>query len=302
MTGLYAVGMCIDEAYLLPAMVTLTSLADSMRSSERKHVALRILTEDLSCSHAATMHAFTTALGFRSFAVGWRRPPRGVRIVEGASYISSATYLRFQLGPSFVRCPHLLYLDADVLVLGDVAAPFADLPDGFLAAVRDEFNYTVGACPALPGVVERWPMLRGRPYFNAGMLWLPTALMPTIRTAVARVLARHRRHILFNDQDALNLWLLSTGRVRPVAGRLNRFELGRFLENGDWVRRVVRRDVRSADVSVLHFVGPLKPWLRVCPTTEGVRLYRSWLRETTRQLRRLGDRGIDVDRDGGSEP
>src|SRR5215217_7163232 len=163
------------------------------------------------------MEAFARRLGFRSFSLQWRRPPNGAYIVEGASCITTTTYLRFQLTPRFVERPYLLYLDADVLVLGDISAPFAYLGDGQLGAVRDEFNYTVGECPALPGLVRRWPNLHGRPYYNAGALWLPTQVMPVIRAGVAGAMARGHQYIHFNDQDALNMWLLTSSRGISVA-------------------------------------------------------------------------------------
>lgn len=242
------------------------------------------------------MEAFARRLGFPSFDLEWRKPPPSAAIVEGASYITTTTYLRFQLTPRFIGRPQLVYLDADVLVLGDISAPFEGL-DGRVGAVRDEFNYTVGECPALPGLVDRWPKLRGRAYFNAGALWLSSHTMPTVRAGVAEVMARGRRYIHFNDQDALNMWLLTTSRAMQVDEHLNRFELGRFLEKGDWVRRVVRRDPRSSDGTLLHFVGPMKPWQRSCPTTEGVRIYGTYLRDATRLLHRLGGRNIGLGRD-----
>lgn len=296
---LYAVCLCVDEKYLLPAMVTVVSLAETLRSGERKDMALRVLTQDLSRPHAATMEAFVRRLGFTSFALEWRQPPQHFPIIEGSSYISRTTYLRFQLTPRFVGRPYLVYLDADVLVLDDISAPLAHVDDGRLGAVRDEFNHTIGECPALPGLAEKWPKLHGRPYVNAGALWLRTDLMPVVGAGVTWAMRHGRRYIHHNDQDALNLWLLSSSSATQLPGRLNRFELDRFLEKGDWVRRVVRRDLRSIDVSILHFVGPAKPWMASCPRTEGVRLYASYLRETARLLRRLGDRTIGLDRDGG---
>lgn len=238
---MFAVGLCIDAAYLLPALTTLASLADSLRPLERQNVALRVLTHDLSPEHVAIMDAFSRRLGFNSFDLQWRHPPAGSYIIEGASYITTTTYLRFQFRSRFVQRPYVVYLDADALVLGDISTPFASLEDGQLGAVRDEFNSTVGDCPALPGLVQRWPKLRGHPYYNAGALWLPTRMMPTIRAGVAEAMTRGRRYIHFNDQDALNLWLPTSSLGTPVAERLNRFELGRFLEKGDWVRRVVQR-------------------------------------------------------------
>src|SRR5215211_4843005 len=117
--GLYAVGLCIDEAYVLPALVTVTSLADSLQTRDRQSVAIRVLTQDMRPTRALTVEAFTRHVGFKSFDLAWQTPPSGYTIVEG-KYITTTTYLRFQLAPGFIGRPYLIYLDADVLVLGDI--------------------------------------------------------------------------------------------------------------------------------------------------------------------------------------
>ncbi|MFI5705212.1 glycosyltransferase [Streptomyces xanthochromogenes] len=289
---MYAIGMCVDERYLLPSLITLTSLADSLAVRARQEVAVRVLTLDLSRQHVETMAAVARRLGFGSFGLEYSRPDT-VSVMADASYITVTTYLRFQFTPSFVGRSHLVYVDADVLVTGDLTAPLHGLPPDRIGAVRDEFNWAVGQCPALPGVAERWPQLYGRPYVNAGMLWLPVALLGRLRAGVEKALVRGRRHILHNDQDALNLWLLETGAAHPVAGEFNRFELGRFLERGDWVRRVIHRPLRT-DATALHFVGEHKPWMASCPNTDDVRTYRAHAVRALRFVGRLGDQSIGV--------
>ncbi|MFI6056008.1 glycosyltransferase family 8 protein [Streptomyces violascens] len=289
---MYAIGMCVDEGYLLPSLVTLTSVADGMALRARQDVAVRVLSLDLSRQHAEIMAAVVKRCGFGSFDIQ-RRAPSASSVMADSAYITVTTYLRFQFTPQFADRPHLVYVDADVLVTGDLAGPLHELPNGRIGAVRDEFNPAVGTSRALPGLVERWPHLYGRPYFNAGMLWMPTAVLGRLRDGVEAALVRGRRHILHNDQDALNLWLLSSGTVHPVAAELNRFEIGRFLERGDWVRHVVHRPL-NADATVLHFVGGHKPWQASCPVTESVRDYRAHAVRTLRLVRRLGDRSVGV--------
>ncbi|WP_369383214.1 glycosyltransferase family 8 protein [Streptomyces sp. cg36] len=289
---MYAIGMCVDEGYFLPSLVTLTSLADGLDAAVRRDVAVRVLTLDLSRPHAETMAAVARRCGFASFGLEYRAPSPS-SVMADSAYITVTTYLRFQFTAQFVDRPYLVYVDADVLVAGDLSGPLHSLPEGRVGAVRDEFNPAVGACPALPGVAERWPRLRGRPYFNAGMLWVPETALAGLRAGVEAALVRWRRHILHNDQDALNLWLLASGGVHPVGAAFNRFEIGRFLERGDWARRVVRRPL-NADATALHFVGGHKPWMASCPVTEGVRAYRAHAAGTLRLLGRLGDRSVGV--------
>ncbi|MFE5738357.1 glycosyltransferase family 8 protein [Streptomyces celluloflavus] len=289
---MYAFGLCIDQHYLVPGLAALAGLADSLTPAARRDAAVRVLTLDLAPSQALLLADLAKLAGFGSFDFRRCAPLRSSRIAD-ASYITVTTYLRFEFTPSFVRRPYLIYVDADVLVRGDVSEPLGSLgPDE--TGAEDEFNPAVGECPAVPGAAEHWPHLRGRPYFNAGVLWTHTDHMPRIRQGVEQALIHARRHILHNDQDALNLWLLRSGRVRPVAGGFNRFEIGRFLERGNWVRRVVTRSPKPDPAAALvHFVGPEKPWQADCPVTEEVAEYRRHLERTMRHVRRLGAVGVE---------
>jgi len=292
---MYAIGLCVDERYMLPALATISSLAEGLAPRARKDVAVRVLALDLTPAHAVTLAEFVRGLGFGSFDLRWSVPSASSRMAD-AAYISITTYLRFQFTAEFVGRPYLIYLDADVLARGDISAPLQALAPGRLGAVQDEFNPQVGGTGhALPGVAGRWPHLRHRAYFNAGVLWMPVTMLGAVRAGVETALVRGRRHILHNDQDALNLWLLSSRAVQLVDGRFNRFELGRFWERGNWARRVVDRPVRSdPDAVLVHYVGPEKPWLPDCPDTEDVHEYRTHLRATVRHLNRMGELGIEA--------
>ncbi|MEV6940775.1 glycosyltransferase [Streptomyces sp. NPDC051172] len=285
---MYAFGLCIDRHYLTPGLAVITGLADSLSHRARRAAALRVLTLDLTAAHAVLLSDLAKRAGFGSFDLAHRFPLRVSRMAD-ASYITVTTYLRFEFTAAFVRRPYLIYVDADTLVRGDLTIPLNSLQYGELGAVLDEFNPAVGECPALPGAAEHWPHLKGRPYYNAGLLWAHTTDLPVIRRGVEHALVQQRRHILHNDQDALNLWLLHTGRVRPVDAVYNRFEVGRYLERGNWVRRVVTRPLRPDPAAALvHFVGPEKPWQTACPRTDDVREYRALLRRTLRHTRALG--------------
>src|ERR1700676_5230019 len=194
---MYAIGLCVDENYLLPGLVTIMSVACSTSACDRKSIAIRIITNDLTKPHADAIGDFSQALGFGFFDLEWRRLHEKYRIVKG-DYISATTYLRFDFSPDFVQRPNLIYLDSDLLVLDDISSPFESVGASQLGVVRDEFNSTVGECPALPGFVEQFPLFHGSPYFNAGAIWLDTNLMPSVKTGVVEVLAgRGRRYIRY---------------------------------------------------------------------------------------------------------
>ncbi|MDT5349565.1 MAG: hypothetical protein QOH91_2852 [Mycobacterium sp.] len=297
---MYAIGLCFDENYLLPGVVTIMSVANSTSAGDRKSIAIRIITHDLTRPHADAIAAVSRALGFGSFDVKWRRLDERYEEyrTKELAHITATTYLRFDFRPDFVQRPYLIYLDCDLLVLDDISSPFESIGAAQLGVVRDEFSPTVGDCAALPGFVDHFPSYYGSQYFNAGALWLDTKLMPTVKDAVVDVLAgRKRRYIYYNDQDAMNIWLLERGQGKPLPGHLNRFEIERFLEFTDWPRGVVPEIAGPRNASVLHFMGEFKPWLKRCPLTPGVRLYRYRLDEAQKLLRKLGIKTICVQDD-----
>lgn len=295
-----AYGFCIDEKYLLPALVTVSSLAEALQPAERRQAAIRVLTLDLTRQHAATLADVVRRAGFGSFGLRWAAPPRNA-VMTDTDYISVTSYLRFAFTPEFVQRPYLIYVDADTLILDDPAAPLTHLREGQLGQLGlavDEFNPRIGyRGQALPSLVDDRPELRGLPYYNAGMWWTTTSTLSTIRSGVRSALQTGKQYIFHNDQDALNLWAATaTAPVTEVEARYNRFELARFLERSDWPRRYTSRPPCATDTAVLHFVGSAKPWLTTCPPTSDVRLYRAALAQTLRMVDRLGDHSISSPR------
>ncbi|WP_328913176.1 MULTISPECIES: glycosyltransferase family 8 protein [unclassified Streptomyces] len=286
---MYAFGLCVDERYLLPSLVTLSSLADSLTPAARREAAVRVLTLDLTPQHATTMADLVRRAGFGSFDLRWARPMRTALMADD-DYITVTAYLRFNFTTVFVDRPYLIYIDADTLALDDMSLPLGRLRGNQLGLVADEFNPAIGQCKALPGLADDRPDLHGRPYFNSGVWWLPTTMLAPVRAGVRHALRSGGKYIFHNDQDALNLWLLDQDDVvQPVPGRFNRFELARFLERSNWTRRYTTRSPHATDTALLHFVGSAKPWLPNCPTTAEVSLYRSQLWRTLGHLDRLGD-------------
>jgi lipopolysaccharide biosynthesis glycosyltransferase len=290
---MYTIGMCVDDAYLVPALVALVSAAGAIPICDRRDVPVRVLTSNLSRAQAETMASVTRWLGFHSFDARWEDPHPSHRIVHGP-YISQTTYLRFSFDAFFVERPYLVYCDADILVLDDISPPLNFLTHLEIGLVRDLINHTISRGPQLPGAVERWPDLDGRPYYNAGMMWCSTLVLGELRRGVTELLTHRKEHIFFNDQDALNLWGVRSSNIRPVHSIYNSFEMERFREVGDdWVYAMAE-SAAKVEPAVVHYVGPEKPWQSTCPNTAGTRLYCGYLREALRCIRRVGDRSIEV--------
>jgi hypothetical protein len=149
------------------------------------------------------------------------------------------------------ECERAIWLDCDLVVLGDLGELWrAPLDGAVVAAVADELVPTLasrfGVCAQ-----RELGLPPGAPYFNAGVLVVDLRRWREERVAARcfDYLARFRERLVFWDQEALNAVL--AGRWSAVGRGWNRNASLRRLEaEGD-----------GADDRIVHYCGRLKPWL-----------------------------------------
>lgn len=175
-------------------------------------------------------------------------------LVPGTHYTID-TYTRIWLGDFFPAAVNrVLYLDADIVVVGDIAELWnSDLTGSLMGAVD---------IPGSDQGVRRLGMRAEDGYFNAGMLlidveqWRATRAEQSILDYINAYPER-----LEYDQDALNACFRSrTKRLDykwNVIGPFFREPLALPLERAEI--EAVRRDA-----IVIHFNGGLKPWDYFC--------------------------------------
>jgi lipopolysaccharide biosynthesis glycosyltransferase len=119
--------------------------------------------------------------------------------------LSHAIYNRLLIG-SLLRgvAPKVLYLDSDIVCLGDISGLNAlDMGDAIIAAVKE----ASAPCPQRMAAIG---MPQAAPYFNSGVLYIDLGRWDKheiTRKAIDR-LTQSGRQLAFFDQDALNLVLL----------------------------------------------------------------------------------------------
>ncbi|TCO72035.1 hypothetical protein [Rhodovulum euryhalinum] len=156
----------------------------------------------------------------------------------------------------------ILHLDADMLVLGPLYAPFAARQPVFVA------NHE--ADPAVRVFESRWrddPVLNARlaedglPFpegpddmANAGFFALPAAFRTRAHLAgLARLAERYARWFAYADQSLLSLWLSAQG-LRPSRDFRWNFQTPFFTDP--------TVQVPFEQIRVLHFSSPRKPGTR----------------------------------------
>ena len=160
-------------------------------------------------------------------------------------YYSNATYYRLFIPNLYPNYDKAIYLDSDMVILGDIAKLYnIDMEDNLLAAVTDG---VVQSIPPFQDYVEKVVgMNDSKNYFNAGMLLMNLAalrkdnfqdkfiyLLGTVKFAVAQ------------DQDYLNR--ICKGRVKILDGSWNKMPGGIEEESKE-------------NLNVIHYNLSYKPW------------------------------------------
>jgi lipopolysaccharide biosynthesis glycosyltransferase len=262
------VACALDERVLVAVRALAASIACQVRPE--RPVVLHVL-------HAGSASRIVEALGgFErgAFSLCLHDVAAAFACLRVKPPFSSAIYYRLSLPSLLGGLSRIIYLDADTVVLRDIA-PLFDLPveDFLLAAMPDYALYYFELMSGVPLGERRGPVIsylrnilgidyRGpTSYFNSGVMLLNLDAWRALDIA-ARCVAFIERfdYLQWPDQDALNV--ICGGRFLALDARWNAF--ARWCEapsrlgpsealtalQKDWVH----------DPWIVHFSGDCKPW------------------------------------------
>jgi lipopolysaccharide biosynthesis glycosyltransferase len=243
-----------DDNYAMPCAVAITSLfANRARGSAYR---VFILTDRLQNQTHQRLLSLATAPNtidiVESGALAQSSAYRS--LVEGHAYLSVAIFLRLHAAELLPSIDKAIYLDADLVVEGDLANLFnTELGDAYAAGVR---ALTILSLPP----ANRKPLVD--PYFNSGLLLLNLAKMRAegIGQQLHDSIAEHR--FPCHDQDALNfvfngnvVWLSPRyNYCTPYDAICSHREAAAFFGVPVQEWRMIRRSP-----SIIHFIYD-KPW------------------------------------------
>ena len=141
------------------------------------------------------------------------------------------------------KTKRLLYLDADIVCLGNLAELVAiDKADHVLCVVAEDHAARV-----------EWLQLKQGQYFNSGMLYfdLEKWMQGNYSELVMQCLQKNRGKFTLPDQDALNV--VMDEKVLFLAPKWNFF----------YDRGYTNNEI-PADTVFLHYFGAIKPWEIIC--------------------------------------
>ena len=232
---------CVDDNFCFPLAVLIASLLEHTN----RPCELHILTAGLEREHIARLMANQTdKVNIRLYPIRDDLLDNA-NISDGFSQrLSIATYYRFLICRTLPRhIERVLFLDADMLVRGDLSALYdMDLEGAVSAVVRDEKLTDE----------QRWEALAlsSAHYFNAGLMLMDMNKWRSEHIAEHCFTVSKTRHNLdYNDQDVLNIVL--DGKVKYLSAKWNRqtHNLGNDAKD---------------DTAIVHFTGAEKPWHASC--------------------------------------
>ncbi len=248
------------DARMLPAACC--TLLSVVRHSQENDIKLVIVGIDLPEDQKACVASFNSVNGIDIDVIDFAFP---ADIPETAGRWHKSTLARLYLDELMDKAlERVLYLDADILAVGNVQALFdADLNGKAIGAVDDYVT-------AFPEKIEQRErelgLDPGAGYFNAGVFLMDCAAVRAgAYFETARSLLRSGRCFASNDQDILNIAF--RGRWQRLDNRWN-------VQTG--IMPYIRNPV------LLHFTGRRKPWHSSLQTGQSAyaEIYSSMLAKT----------------------
>jgi lipopolysaccharide biosynthesis glycosyltransferase len=244
------VALGFDDGYVPHAAAVIASI---VKASDPADFRFLLLNTGVSKSRQALVESIAPAAEFNWIEVGEKHLPE-LRVKGSIAHVNHATFLRLALervAPE--NCDRVIYLDADLVVTGDLRKLWAvDLGAAVVAGTHDQFinpdSFAAqwGLAPAKLG------------YFNAGVL-----LIDLKKVREEQLFSKAMGFVLennpaFADQDALN-WALWNRwcEIEPV------WNVGRHMVIPVLIPGLrEERRLNGRAPGIIHYTGPEKPWRR----------------------------------------
>ncbi len=213
--------------------------------------------------------------------------------LEASLHLSVETYYRLFIPLILPQHERILYLDSDLVVLGDVADIFSlDLNGKAVGAARDVL------CNNLKIHSEEIGGLDYKKSFNAGVLLMDTRRFEeeNVREKCLKLLEedykRADRRLIFADQDALNIVLYDNVTILDSKWNCQYQYAWRIEEVDQDYKEQYLTDLDHA--LIMHYAGTNKPW--AFPLLPKAELFWNIAKETPVFLRLL-EKTISAGRD-----
>lgn len=231
-----------DNKFVKYTMVAIKSLIEN--ASKEYRYKIHILHTDISTE----MMEKTKRLSTTNFEIDFVDVTEYLKSVEKKlpirDYYTSTTYYRFFISEMFEEYDKAIYLDSDMIILGDISQLYhRELGNNLTGAVRDQVVLQVDT---FSEYVEKVLGLNHNEYFNAGMMLINCKQFRKSNVLVRFLELLHTyRFVVAQDQDYLNV--ICKNRVLWLGPEWNTEVFGVI-------------PCEEKDIRILHYNMASKPW------------------------------------------
>lgn len=257
------VAFCINDGYVGPLLITLFSLL----SNNKKHTFnIYVVSTDITPENKSNLRKVCENIG--NATLFFVEPDASIfkSFKLNIDYISVETYYRFVLADVIYGCDKILYLDADILVVGDLGDLWRTNLDSYWAAgVRDRWVESIKKVDGSGKDIsykETIGIQGNALYINAGAMLLNLKNIRRDRKS-AQLLKNTELYsdkIEFQDQDIINITF--NGGMLELDSEYNYMNHDRKLH-----------PCRVDELRIVHYNGPTKPWQKDKPVSRYHAIY-----------------------------
>lgn len=259
----FHIAFCVNNAYVNHLIVTIYSL---LVNNSKYSINIHILSSDLSKESKLAINTLKV-LG-KDVRVTYHSIDQALfkDMQITMDYITVETYYRLMLAKILDQSiESVLYLDADILVIGDVSRIFGQLKNNdYAAAVPDIYLDRDDNHKSLVG-------LGGGIYVNAGVMVYNLTLIREKDMTESLLRKAVDKRYKYQDQDALNATFKD---AVSILGREYNYQIK------DTLYDVMPQD----EMTILHYSGSKKPWNRDRPYDAFSMLYDDYKLRASRHI------------------
>jgi len=235
------IAFCINDGYVPQLITVLVSIMHNIRNRD---VHAYVFSSDITSESRAKITKLCSGLKNLEIDFVHIDADAACNLPRNIDYISAETYYRYLIADALPQLDKILYLDADIVVNGDLGPLYdTDVSSNIIAGARDAYIDDIKHKSSI-GFKD------SDLYVNAGVLLMNLDRIRTDKMAAVWIAATTdlADKIKFQDQDVINITC--------------RGQIGEFDSIYNYTSHNIRTEPKKfRHAVIIHYTGSNKPWL-----------------------------------------
>lgn len=252
------IALNIDNKFIYPCIVFITSLLDNRKQSTKYHI--HILTSgDFSQDNINKINTLINKFGKDFLKINFINMQNAFEDANTSPYVSTSSYYRIRLPSLLSDIDRVLYIDTDVI-------NFADLTEMYNLELNDNI-FLRGILDNISNIVElTYFGINTKKYMNAGVLLMNLKSMRKFGIEEKLIDFVNNYFLEHHDQTAINAICYNNFGILSIKYAtfcFDRFEnMVKYNNRQNKLYRYTNEELQKAynEPFLLHYVGWNKPW------------------------------------------